>query len=282
MTLCYPSDTDWACAYTAEQLEEMRADPLKAAAMARSEMLAWYTLASLCAYRIGVCPTVIRPCSAGCSTGNRVWMEAVVSGASMGALPTMTIGSSFTPHVTGGNWVNSCGCSPDDCSCSSLSEVILPGPVGDIESVTIGGTVIEATRYRVDNGNRLVSTDPDLVWPACQDMRADADEVGSFVVTYYRGAAPNEMTRFAAGVLAAEFYKACTRQKCRLPAGVTSVVRGGTTYEIQTGLFENGRTGIYEVDAVIHIYNPYMLKSAPRVLSPEGASRGRRTTWAHR
>ena len=282
MTLCYPSDTDWACAYSAEDLATMREDPIKAAAMARSEMLAWYTLASLCAYRIGVCPTVIRPCSTGCSVGNRVWMDAVASGASVSALPAMTIGSSFTPHITGGNWVNSCGCSTGDCSCTSLSEVVLPGPVGDIESVRVDGILIDPSRYRVDNGDRLVSTDPDLIWPACQDMRADVDEVGSFAVTYYRGAAPNELTRFAAGVLAAEFYKACTRQKCRLPAGVTQVVRGGTTYEIQTGLFENGRTGLQEVDAVIRIYNPYVLKSPPRVLSPESGTRGRTPTWAHR
>jgi hypothetical protein len=281
VSMCYPADTDWSCAFTDADLEEMKQDPAKAAAMRRSEALAWYTLASLCAYRIGVCPTVVRPCAAGCSVGSVTWMSAVATGDSVGALPLMTIGSSFTPHISGGNWINACGCSAGDCSCTALDEVILPGPVGDIQWVKIDGETIDPSRYRVDNGDRLVSLDPTLVWPSCQDMAASDSEEGSFAVSYYRGSAPNELTRFAAGVLAAEYYKACMKKSCRLPAGVTQVARGGVTYEIQTGLFPNGATGIAEVDAVIRIYNPHTLKSPPRVLSPDRSRTPRRSTWVH-
>jgi hypothetical protein len=372
MTICYPTETDWSCYGTAEEIAALN-ETIKA----RSEALAWYTLARLTAYRIGVCPTTIRPCAAGCNPMGS-WMEAPVAGGGTGGLPLRTIGSSFTPHLTGGNWVNSCGCRTSDCSCSSLSEVLLPGPVGDIESVRIDGITLDRTDYRVDNGYRLVRTDGG-VWPACQDMAAasgpsayssfsgtygttgeyefsrDGDVVlvsvmpdavdsvgidipdhfrptlyqviadrpaarvtvqnladagnfivdtigtpemvsfsylavpaepdvttaaGTFEVTYYQGAAPNDMTRYAAGLLAAEFYRACSgNKKCKLPKGVTSVVRRGVTIEISIDMFENGITGIEGVDAVIGIYNPNHLKQAPQVLSPDRRGRGRRSTW---
>lgn len=112
------------------------------------------------------------------------------------------------------------------------------------------------------------------------DVEPNSATTGPFEVTYYRGAAPNEMTKFAAGLLAYEFYKACSGGKCRLPAGVTQVTRQGVTMEIQTGMFPGGFTGIREVDAVIRIYNPHGLKRAPRVLSPDGPGTPRRVTWS--
>lgn len=278
MPLCYPPNTDWACAFTAEQLEQMRADPETLRVMERSEAYAWYTLAALTAYQIGVCPTTVRPCAAGC-TGGGTWMDAVVTSGSTSALPTMTIGRSFTPHVLDGQWVNSCGCSSSDaCSCTAVSEVILPGPVGDITEVRVDGVVLAPTAYRVDNGNRLVRQDGGS-WPVCQDMSKPADDPGAFTVTYYRGAAPNEITRFAAGALAVEFYNACTNKKCRLPRGTVSVVRNGATIELQPNLIDSIASWI-EVAPVIQMFNPNRLKSAPRVLSPDrrpGAVR--RQTW---
>jgi hypothetical protein len=280
MTMCYPADTDWTCAYTVAELEAMRGNPETLAVMHRSEALAWYTLASLTAYQIGVCPDTVRPCAARCA-GLGTWMEAVVDTTSTGGLPVRTIGGIFTPYLSGGNWYNGCGCRrADDCSCSRVSEVILPGPVGSIESVKIDGVEQPRATYRVDNGNRLVSLDPDRPWPLCQDMALDPDEIGAFEVTYYRGSAPTEITRFAAGVLAAEYFKACTGdKKCRLPAGVTTITRGGTTMEVDTGLYKDGYTGIREVDQVIRIFNPNGLKQAPRVLSP-GTRNPRRSTWS--
>ena len=373
MTICYPDTTDWGCYGTAEEIDQIPAD-----VKARAEGLAWYTLAALCAYRIGVCPTTIRPCAARCATHGS-WTAAPVTGAHVSALPLQTIGGIFTPYVTSGQWVNSGGCSgPSDCSCSSLSEVILPGPVGGIESITVDGAVIPADAYRVDNGDRLVRLDGGT-WPVCQDMAksgppiyepvsfegpggsvvfmregqtitvylspsgdatlitggntpwpaegiivvdhpgvggdrfmvdtvgafnlisaADTDawtftyetsaapdagdREGVFEVTYYRGAAPNELTNYAAGVLASEFAKACLNKKCRLPRGVTSVVRAGTTMEFRSDIWEGGLTTIPEVDTVINIYNPNHLKQAPRVLSPEQRRRGRArtTTWGVR
>lgn len=276
MSMCYPADTDWGCEYTEEQLEQMRSVPETLRKMELSEARAWYLLASLCAYQIGVCATTIRPCAVRCAPPG-TWMEAAVGGASAAGLPTMTIGGMFTPYVTGGIWVNGCGCRTSDCSCTAVSQVMLPGPVGGIEEVKVDGVVLAASAYRVDNGNLLVRQDGGQ-WPVCQDMSAPAGGEGTFSVSYYRGAAPNELTRAAAGVLAVEFYKACTSGKCRLPKGVRSVARGGATYEIDTELFPGGYTRIPEVDAVIRMYNPNTLKSAPRVLSPDSGN-ARRQTW---
>jgi len=278
---CIPADTDWSCAYSVEELEEMRQDDVKSAAMLRSETLAWYTLAALCAYQIGVCPETIRPCAARCGSAG-TWAVAPVTSAAYAALPLRTIGGVFTPHITGGQWVNSCRCaSASACDCSFVSEVYLPGPVGAIESVIINGQERDPSTYRIDNGDRLVSLDPDAPWPLCSDPLAGPEDENSFLVTYYRGAAPNELTKFAAGMLAVEFYKACTGGKCRLPAGVTQITRQGVTMEVQTGMFPGGFTGIREVDAVIRIYNPYGLKKPPRVLSPDSPSERRRyTTWS--
>jgi hypothetical protein len=105
-------------------------------------------------------------------------------------------------------------------------------------------------------------------------MGQDENAEGSFAVSYYTGVAPNDLLRYAAGVLATEFYKACNGSKCRLPAGATSVTRNGVSMEIPSGLFPGGATGIHEVDAVIRIYNPYSLKSPARVMSPD-MTRGR-------
>lgn len=277
MTICIPSDTDWGCAFTDEELTSMRQDPGTARTMERSEAFAWGTLAALTAYRIGVCPVVIRPCARRCAPQG-TWMEAVVGTAN--SIPVRTIGSTFTPHMEGGVWVNSCGCdSSDSCSCRSLSEVILPGPVGDIVEILVDGVALDPAAYRVDNGNRLVRQDGGT-WPIWQDMSLPTGAVGTFSVEYYQGAAPNEITRYAAGILAAEYYKGCTGGKCRLPRGVVSVERRGVSYEMEPNFMASLRSWP-EIAPVVAMFNPYELKTAPRVLSPDGPSRARRQTWGY-
>ncbi len=268
MDVCFPLGTDWS-GYKGEGAS----DPAK---RELAEAYAWYTLASLTAYRIGVCPDVVRPCASRCNPAG-TWLVAPVLGGDTAGLPVRTIGS-FTPHLRGGVWYNSCGCSWDSCGCGVVSTVVLPGPVGGIDYVKIDGEIIEPSTYRVDNGNELISLDPARPWPIRQDILAGEDEVGSFVVSYYRGAEPNDLTRSAAGLLAVEYMKALDNDtKCRLPKGTQQVVRGGTTINIATDVFADG-TGIREVDDVIRLYNPYKLRSAPRVLTPS-RNTPRRTTW---
>lgn len=278
--ICTPPGTDWSCAYTEEQLEEMRADPVVEAQMKRSEALAWMTLAALTADQIGTCPITVRPCKAGCNIGGGTWMTAPVdaSGRFAGVLAGRM--TPFAPFVNGqGSWVNSCGCGISDCSCTALCEAILPGPVGDVLEVWLHGAVLDPSAYRIDNGDRLVRTDGDC-WPLCQDMTQNAHGDDAFSVTYYRGVAPDVVTLWAAGELAVEYFKACRNDKsCRLPAGVRSVTRQGVSFEIQTDLFTDGRTGIREVDALVARLNPFRLRMAPVIATPQ-SRRPRMTTWS--
>jgi hypothetical protein len=258
--ICYPDSTDWSCV-PAEVIAALPPE-LKT----RSEALAWSTLQALTGYFFSTCPITVRPCRRSCLPGGLAWPVAPVY-----------VNGNFQPHInSAGYWVNTCLCGQDACSCTRICEVVLPGPVGGPMEVKIDGAVLDPTAYRVDNGNRLVRQDGEC-WPDCQDMNLPADEVGTWSVTYYRGTGPNSLLDYAAGVLAFEFSKACSGQDCRLPAGVTSVSRQGVSFQIQTGLFQNGFTGIQEVDAIVGLYNPGHLKAPPYVTSPD-ARTGRVTT----
>lgn len=262
--ICYPDGTDWLCTYSQEELDEMLADPAVERVMLRAEALAWSTLSALIGYRLALCPVLVRPCLARCMSGG-TWDEAPVQRSWMEG-----------PFISGGRWFNACGCR-GDCSCTALCEVVMPTPVGGIASVWMDGALLDPTAYRVDNGDRLLRTDGEC-WPTCQDMTLAPTEVGSFAVSYYPYLAPNDLLRYAAGVLAAEYFKACSGKQCRLPQGVTSISRNGISMEIPSGLFPNGATGLREVDPIIRIYNPNGLKMPSRVLSPD-SSRSRVQTW---
>lgn len=257
--ICYPAGTDWSCFGTPDEVAAL--DP---AIKERSEALAWSMLQSLMGYRLSICPVVIRPCAARCDP--RSYYIAPVEWESGG----------FWPYLSGGSWYNACGCADSaSCSCSSLSEVLLP-EVGRIDAIMVDGVLLDPTMYRVDNGRSLVRMDGEA-WPLCQDMTTDGAE-NTFVISYYPGIAPNDLTRYAAGLLAAEFYRACDGGECRLPTGVTNVARAGVTYTMEGVTFPGGMSGIPEVDAVIRIYNPNGLKGPSRVMSPDRL-RGRTQTW---
>jgi len=281
MDICYPPGTDWSCRFTDEEFEKALEDDALARSIAISEAYAWSLLASLTAYQIGTCPVTIRPCAARCAPPG-TWLVAPVSRSSLSGWSPVRIGM-FNPYISGGVWYNACGCgtAADSCDCGSAPTVVLPGPVGRIESIKIDGVELDPLAYRVDNGNLLIRQDGEA-WPMCQDM---ASAIPGFEVTYYRGAAPNVMTRRAAGVLANEFLLNCEGQDCRLPSNVTRATRGGESYEFSTMDFPDGDTGgtIPEVDALIRIYNPNRLKMPVMMASPETVGvGGRQTTWRRR
>lgn len=373
MSVCHP-DVDWSCLFTEAELIALREDPIEADRIETAEAFGWSLLSSLTAYQVASCPVTVRPCARRCRPESQT-LAFPVGGGLTGALG---FGSgSFNPHITGGSWVNSCGCRTDDCSCTELSEIILPGPVGGIVSVLQDGIQLPVTSYRVDNGNRLVRLDGEK-WPVCQDMTkatsappavapvtltwpngqtltlsrvgdivtatattvaslsgnfidvpAEFEPVGTssvaavsaeggvrltiagsaswqrffpepdstftftylaapippvpqentLAVLYYRGAAPNRMTRRAAGLLAADFYRGCAGDACALPDSVVSMSQQGTDYEFEATDFPDGVTGIKAVDAVIRMYNPYKRKSPTRIASPD-APLTRTPTWS--
>jgi hypothetical protein len=74
----------------------------------------------------------------------------------------------------------------------------------------------------------------------------------------------------AADILAEEIVKACScDDSCRLPSRVTSVTRQGVSWTLldPEDLLVQGRTGIYEVDMLIHSLNPAKAKARAGVFS---------------
>lgn len=260
---CYPDTIIWPDESVLPDDLPDDADELEQVAHAR-ELLdieiatarAWSTLQVLSAYQISICPVTVRPCKASCRDGS--YFTAPLA-AGPGHSP-------FFPRVRNGVWTNVwCG-HTDDCSCTGVRKIALTAPVGGIASVVIDGEPLPTDAYRIDNGVELVRQDGDD-WPTCQDMNLPAGSVGTFEVTYYHGATADLLVRYAAGTLATEYLQAQKGLECRLPSGTVSVVRQGVTIEMQADLFENGMTGILEVDSVIARYNPYHAKMPAAMFS---------------
>lgn len=259
-------ETDWGCA------DETWLAALTPDLKAKAEILAWETLRSLTAYRLGNCPVTVRPCSKGCYQRSSYDTPPVVAGMSQGW------GSGLlAPRVVDGQWVNTCGCTTD-CSCTYLQVVTLPGPVGAVVEVMLDGAVLPGTAYRVDNGNELVRIDGG-VWPGCQDMALPNTEPGTFTVEYIQGFAPDQMAAWSAGLLAVEFAKACAGEKCALPRGVQTISRQGVGITINQDMFAGGSTGITVVDAYVRLLNPNHLTQGARIYSPD-MTPARQTTWS--
>jgi hypothetical protein len=141
----------------------------------------------------------------------------------------------------------------DDCSCTSVSSIRLPGPVASVTRIVIDGTVFDPASYRVD-GPRVVRTDGQH-WPYCQDMSLNAGAVGTWTIEYQRGLPVPNGGQVAAGVLASELAKAaCNDGSCQLPQRLQTITRQGVTMAMLTDFtqsLDQGYTGIWIVDSWI-------------------------------
>lgn len=144
-----------------------------------------------------------------------------------------------------------------DCRCCSLGAVVPPSlPAVEIVSVTVDGVDLAASAYRVDNYRELVRLDTGdgiTSWPCWQDQRLPLTELGTWGYTYDYGLEPPEDGVMAAASLACQLsvaWNPATTGECRLPKRVTSMVRQGVSIAVldPLDLFEQGRTGIPEVD----------------------------------
>lgn len=211
----------------------------------RSINLAVMTLRMLTAGRVNTCPVTVRPCAEGC------------------------VGGSWAPYLDSqGKWRNGCSCaSRVGCACAPHSRLLLPGPIGRVDLVSIGGEeLVQGVDYRV-YASGLIRTNG--TWPACQDLTLPPEGDGVLTVTYVRGYLPDYGAAVAAGRLACEYAKDCTGQDCALPSTVRSMTRQGLSMEFTADAFEGGMTGIREVDAWVKLWNPHSLKTAPAIWSPD-------------
>lgn len=223
--------------------------------------------------RFGTCDVTVRPCRQDCMAGF----------STFGRLPSPYPFSSgpWTPVMIGGSWYNlGCGTCLDDCSCSSTSSLLLPGPVDAVSAVVINGETLDPAAYRVDNAKALVRVDGGM-WPICQDMGKPAGEDDTWSVTYSYGIPVPMGGQIAAGVLACELAKAaCNDASCQLPKRWRSITREGVTIQALDTFddLDQGHTGIWAIDSWVSSIN-YSPKGS-RVRSPDyRGPRVRRTTW---
>lgn len=215
------------------------------------------------------CPVTIRPCSRTCG-------EEMLAGLGYGP-GYWGAGTPFVPYIgRDGSWYNfrGCGCTTT-CGCSELSEITLDGPVYDIVSVVENGVTLSPGAYRVDfaGGWRLVRTDGGA-FASCQDLAAPPGTANTLAVTYRLGLPLDNLAIRAVSALYCAMLKTCGGAGscgCKLPANMTRMSRQGVDIELQslTELTAAGLTGIKAVDEFILAVNPYGLRSASRVWSPD-------------
>jgi hypothetical protein len=214
----------------------------------RAEEAAGKVLRTLTLYRVGGLPITVMPVNHHCChpfTGGQ-------------------FGNSYLPFypvlLESGQYSN-CFCG-SGCGCEPESVVYLKAPVGRIDRITIDGVDLPNTAYRVEDGYKLRRLDGSN-WPSCAGDK--------FTVTYLNAYEVDVYGQFVGGLLANEFLQiiADPGADCRLPIGVTSVARQGINIEISQGLFPDGVTNIPEVDLYLKQWNPYQMKSAPQVYSPD-------------
>lgn len=214
------------------------------------------TIASAWLYRLsgrkyrGTCTATVRPQQAACGCGYAGWTTYG---------PTVDSWTATTNQF----W---CGCRYGRRR-ENVTEVTLGyWPVVAILDVTVDGGPIGTGRYRLDDNRWLVLKDG--IQPA-QNMALDAGEPGTWTVTFTHGVDPPPDGRFAARVLACEIARWQTGGDCRIPKRATNLARQGVNIALidPSGLLENGRFGVPEVDAFLNTVNPNRLRRGPAILN---------------
>jgi hypothetical protein len=244
---CEPWPITWTC----------KVDTLNPAVTGLAVEMATETLWAMTGMRFGVCSVTLRPCRRECQTGSFY--------DDFG--PPWTAQYWPRPALVGGLWVNlTCGGCTGECSCTSVSEVLLPAPVHRVTEVKVDGTPLVSGAYRLDNNRLLVRTDGEE-WPRCNELNLEDTEAGTWSVTAEYGEPVPDGAELAMGQLACEIARAADGGDCKLPAGLQQLIRQGVTisYPDVGELFRQGRTGLYLVDMFVATWNPSGLRQRSRV-----------------
>lgn len=210
-------------------------------------------LYALTGRHLGTCALTIRPCRRDC-LGSGAWPFSGFYWWEMGMYPR--------PVFYNGVWLNlTCGSCVGGCSCSIVSEALLPAPVASVTQVKVDGAILAPTAYRVDDWRLLVRTDGGQ-WPICNDLSKADTEVGTWSVSLTVGETVSPLGQLALGELATQFAKliAC-EDDCVIPRPVQQLVRQGVTMNFldPNQVFTEGRLGLYLCDLFISAENPHGL-----------------------
>lgn len=208
--------------------------------------------------RFDQCIYTIRPCKRSCWGGSWPfsgnWWE---------------VGTTYpTPALIAGNWHNLvCGTCGNDCSCTSVEQIILPGPVAEIIAVKVDGFTLPSSAYRLDNWRNLVRIDGGT-WPHCNNLNLADTEVGTWSVTLQYGEPIPISARMAVGELAHQLILACMGDDCCiLPYRIAQLARQGVTISFPDidNLISGNRIGLQFVDMFLEAFNPSGLRSRSQV-----------------
>lgn len=208
--------------------------------------------------QFGLCTVTLRPCRRECT--DFPWPS--------GGYSEWAGSSWISPQLIGGAWFNVvCGRCTRGCSCSSISEVLLPAPVHDVVQVKVDGVVVSGGEYRLDDNRVLVRLGDE--WPTCNDLNLADTEPNTWSVTARYGVEVPEGGAWAVGELACELIRARNGEDCRLPRNVTQLVRAGVTLQFPPlhELMAEGYTGLYLVDQFVATWNPAGLRRRSGVYS---------------
>ena len=225
----------------------------------------------------GICTRTVRPCADVCNC----WGMSTVGGPWYWSY-------NYSTFVWG--WFNE---NQDSCAggCNQRSSIPLAGyPVQSIVEVLIDGQVVPASGYRLDNRRSLTRMDdpgPPYVknyWPFCQNLSIEADQPGTFQVTYRWGIAPPAQARAAAAELACLLWQSCpgnNNGNCVVPDGTTRITRLGVTIErnlLMKVLDPSQPTGLLNLDIFLRSYWGSTAQRQAAIWSPDIRGYGLRVT----
>lgn len=195
--------------------------------------------------RYGLCTVTLRPCKRDClPAGPWLPMLGEVSPSWQWPFPALVAGA----------WMNiACGCR-SGCSCTVVEEVRLPYPVAEIVTVTVDGSVLPSSAYRVDDWRMLVRLDGGS-WPRCNDLTQPDTEAGTWSVEASYGEVVPSIGSLAVAELTTEVIKSCMELDCQLPAQVSQVARQGVSVDVVDAQVGN-RLGLRWVDEFLQTVNP--------------------------
>lgn len=217
--------------------------------------------------RFDTCQVTIRPCRKECYGDG--WNRLSAGWWDVGG------GWGPYPALINGLWYNiACGMCGTDCSCSIVSETILPGPVREIAQVTVDGVVlVDGTDYRLDDYRKLVRLGGEL-WPLCNNLNKGITEEGTWSVTAIYGEPLPNLGKFAMGQLLCQIIADVLGDDCQLPDNVTNITRQGLSFTLEevSDLVQSGFTGLKYVDQFIQRYNPKNLMARARLYDVDAPS----------
>lgn len=199
-------------------------------------------------------------------------------------------------YLTGKQFYGTCtattrpGCLSGPCTCGCNPNQVELGfwPVTSLISVRYDGTLYTGSdltdTFHVNDYHYLARNDgePFLTgnqWAVAGGEYDDADHGHVFEVVLEHGLTVPRLIKRATKALACQWALACAgASECKLPERVTSVARRGVTMDVASvsDVLRDGKTGIYEVDLAIQVFNPSKLQSPSFIWSAQGNRSGRR------